>query len=214
MSSNVLYDNIQSNNSSVGPYGNSSGSFATLDVAYNHSLPMSDFTNKMMKRNPLTRDQSCDHDDIISSQSVDKINNNIDEMVGAIYNRDVDIAKQTSPSKQQSYPHSPVMKNGVTMPLNRSQTYPSHLGSELLENFDLNQITQEFNNRTDKVHCATGRNILKFILVVIIILALLYAGYCLFKKNSDTDVSMFNITSVSRPSTITETLNSYSKYLY
>src|SRR5437870_4953620 len=117
--SNIGYDN-------VGPYGNSSGSFATLDIAFSPSATMSDFENRMKGQNSLFTNVRCvdDNNYMISPQSEEKINNGVDQMVGAFYNRDKDLSNQINPQNQ-------TVQNGIDMPLNRSQQYNAQqLGSE------------------------------------------------------------------------------------
>ena len=79
MSTSDFHD--QNNNGMVGPYGNSSGSFASLDDAFAPSLLMSDFQKKMMKKNPLMSTRIDEDCDVVTTLSEKRLNNNVDEMV-------------------------------------------------------------------------------------------------------------------------------------
>ena len=203
MSCNTIYNGRNINYEKVGPYGNSSGSFATLDTAFAPSATMSDFQNRMASHNPLMTQKSVNNetsnindniqmlmrqqDDIlISPQSEEKINNNVDMMVGALYNRNNDYSRQNDMAtlNQYMYPHIPVVQNDINFPLTRAQHYPAQqYGTELLEDFNLQQDAQNLNSTS---RCMTGMNLLKFILLIILIAALIYGIYWLYKGGSDT----------------------------
>lgn len=168
--SNIGYEN-------VGPYGNSSGSFATLDMAYSPSATMSDFENRMKGENSLLPNIRCTDDNkyLISPQSEEKINNGVDQMIGAFYNRDKDLANQINPQIQ-------TVQNGVEFPLNRSQQYNTQqqLGSELLEKFD-GQAVNQYNQCKPSYW--------KFVLLVVAVLILLYLIYKIIKQNKTKSVT-------------------------
>jgi hypothetical protein len=210
MSCHTIHNRENINYENVGPYGNSSGSFAPLDIAFNNSLPMSDFQNRIVNQNSLLMNNDnlvpnyeTNHINnniqnilgtgrkiLISPQSEEKINNNVDEIVGAYYNRDNDIAKLSSPTtnKQYLYPHVPVIQNGIAFPLTRDQHY-SHqqYGSELLEDFNLQQDARNAWNSTNSTsYTISGMSFLKFILLLILIAVLIYGVYWLYKNGSST----------------------------
>ena len=220
MSCNTIYNGRNINYEKVGPYGNPSGSFATLDTAYAPSAAMSDFQNKMASYNPLmtqhlVNDENSDINNniqiLISPQSEEKINNNVDMMVGALYNRDNDYSRQNDMAtiNQYMYPHVPVVQNDINFPLTRAQHYSAQqYGTELLEDFNLQQDAQNAANSTS--NCMTGMNLLKFILLIILIAALIYAIYWLYKGGNDTKTT--TSTSVTKsiyaPSKVTSTSSS------
>ncbi|XWV25596.1 hypothetical protein QJ856_gp0158 [Tupanvirus deep ocean] len=216
---NINYEN-------VGPYGNSSGSFASLETAFSPSAPMNDFQNKMTNKNPLfiqnmdsdnaninnniqTMLKSCHSDEFkISPQSEEKIDNNVDQMIGALYNRDLEYNKQntTSVNKQYLYPHIPVVQNGVNFPLNRQQHYSAQqYGTELLENFDLQRDAQNiWDNTNNTSYSLTGMSFFKFLLLLILIAVLVYGIYWLYTNNTETKVITSGDTvNVITPSTTT-----------
>lgn len=140
--------------------------FANLDVAFNPSGLMNDFQNKMVSKNPfsqkLMENDVFDINDLkISQQSEEKIDNNIDQMIGALYNSDHEFTKQ----------------NGVQIPLTRQQYYLTQQhGSELLEKFKSHDTSCTIN----------GMNFFKFLLLLILIAALIYGIYWLYKENDYT----------------------------
>ncbi len=185
--SNIGYDN-------VGPYGNSSGSFATLDVAFNPSATMSDFENRIKGQNSLLSNVRCvdDNNYLISQQSEEKINNGVDQMLGAFYNRDNDLATQLNQQNQ-------TVRNGVEIPLNRSQQYNAQqLGSELLENFDGQAINQYQNCKP---------SYWKFVLLVVAVLLLLYVIYKVIRQNKSKVSSVTTSTEIVNARTGLEKFN-------
>ncbi|XWV26933.1 hypothetical protein QJ857_gp0116 [Tupanvirus soda lake] len=213
---NINYEN-------VGPYGNSSGSFASLDTAFSPSGPMNDFQNRMINKNPIFV-QNVENDDAnvdnniqtllrsyqadelkISPQSEEKIDNNVDQMIGALYNRDFEHNKQNTRSvnKQYLYPHIPVVQNGVNFPLNRQQNYSAQqYGTELLEDFNLQQEVQDIWANTDNTsYSLTGMSFFKFLLLLILIAVLVYGIYWLYTNNAKTQV----ITAANTVNTTTTT---------
>lgn len=64
--------------------GNDSfGSFAPLDQAFSQSPHMAEFKDKLARHNPLAKRDLCS--DYISPKSEEKINNNIDEIIGSLH---------------------------------------------------------------------------------------------------------------------------------
>lgn len=201
--------------------GNASGSYASLDAAFTQSPHMSDFQDKLNRRNPLAKKQInvCD---IISIQSEEKINSNIDDMVGAIYNRNSEVAK---------------LSGRPGSPLNRSQRLPNNLGSELLEDFQLQDVAgdiqrgaeditediqrgaQDIQEKAEDLYAdinqtsykTTGMSFAKLLLLLILLGVLIYAIYCLFGGGgSNKNVSGINITSnVPGTVTLSETLQKF-----
>lgn len=208
MSSNLLH------NDAMGSLNSGSGSFASLDTAFSQSPHMTEFQEKVNRGNPMGRNQvnGCD---LITTQSEEKINNNVDEIVGSFYNRDADIIRQSGDRSARQYlqPHVPEVHDGVTIPLDRSQRYPDNLGSELLEGFDVQQDLRNaaYNlqqgardvvaDANQAAHNMSSMNFWKILLFIILIILLVYAGYCLFVGN-ETKVSDINIMS-AKPGAIT-----------
>lgn len=210
-------DNIDYEN---GPFGNSIGSFAPLDTAFNYSAPMAEFQNKLINQNPLL----IKNDNIIpesetkitiSPQSEEKINNNVDEIINSYYNRDKDIGNLTSfaTNKQYVYPNIPVVQNGIRFPLTRNQHYSlDKHGSELLEDFNLGQDAQDiWDNTNTTSYSITGMSFFKFILLLILIAILVYAIYWLYKTGSlSKDITNTNTATKTILSPSTK-MNSSSK---
>jgi hypothetical protein len=213
---NINYEN-------VGPYGNSMGSFAPLDTAYTPSLPMSDFQKKMSFHGPslthdmlltqnsandenaninnniqmLLKQQHAQDNTMISPQSEEKINSNVDMMLGTLYNRDNDFAKQDDKitNKQYLYPHMPIVQNGINFPLTRAQYYsPGQHGSELLEDFNPQQNAQNIWENANTSQCLLKMSFFKFLLLIILIAALIYGIYLLYKNGEKTHTTTTTIT--------------------
>lgn len=186
--SNIGYDN-------VGPYGNSCDSFATLDTAFSPSATMSDFENRVKGQNSLFTNIRCmdDNNYMISPQSEEKINNGVDQMVGAFYNRDRDLVNQLNPQYQ-------TVQDGNEIPLNRSQQYNAQqLGTELLENFDGQTVDQ---------YQQCKPSYWKFVLFVVAILILLYVIYRIIRQNKTKKiVSTTTTTEILNPKTGLEKFN-------
>jgi len=167
--------------------GRTNGSFATLDTAFDQSPHMSDFQNRLMNHNPLLSQHFADNQNVaicssphsgmlISPQSEEKINHNVDVMVGALYNRNADFMNQNA---------SPSIKmGGVNIPLNRTQRYTSQQhGSELLENFNLEQDARNvWENTNQTSQNITGMSFLKFVLLLFLIALFIYGIYWLFNQ--------------------------------
>lgn len=168
MSSNLLH-----NNDDLASFGNKNDSYASLDAAFSQSPHMSEFQEKLYQYNPLAKKQASH--DILSSQSEDKINSNIDEIVGAMCtNRDFERSER-SPVKQFS-----------------AQAQQAHM----IENFDLeqsaNNLVDDVNRTTQNI---TGMSFFKALLLLILIIVLVYAAYCLFfgGQNGNGKQSVVNI---------------------
>lgn len=223
MSCNTVHNNRTNiNYENVGPYGNSYGSFAPLETAYAPSDTMSDFQNKMASNNLTAAPdlgnninnnvqllvKQYQDDMTISPQSEEKINSNVDMMIGALYNRNADYSQQNSANanKQYLYPQIPVVQNGINFPLTRAQHYTAQQhGSELLENFNLEQdINNAWNNANNTTENLTGMNLFKFILLVILIAALVYAIYWLYQngKKTSTTTKINTASASSTPNSI------------
>jgi hypothetical protein len=182
--------NADGSNNYVFPY-NGNGSFATLDAAFTPTNTMSDFQNKVLGSNPLYQNLQTSHNYQapnapnatnnqlgLSPQSEEKINNNVDQLVVAIYNKDKLYSKLNSPNCA-NLPSSP---NSIKYPLTRHQYYPSHLGSELLEGYDPYQTSN------------SGK-FFRTIIIIILIIILIYAIYW-FYKNSKENGSLTGTTSI------------------
>jgi hypothetical protein len=195
---NINYDK-------VGPNLNSSTSFATLDTAFSQSPAMQDFQCKMLSHNPMLSQNLVDEQNvsvqdnsqdgiIISQESEEKMNNNAEEMIGALYNRDQEHARQiknNSNAKQYLYPHIPVVQNGVQFPLDRTHRYTAQQhGSELIEKFDIGDDAQYVWDTTNQTtYELTGMSFFKFILLLILIAILIYGIYWLYTNNTTTDIT-------------------------
>lgn len=206
----------------VGTQGNNNNnaSFANLDIAYDSTLPMNDFQRKMMLGNQPQNEQdntlfenSRQDQMVLSPQSEEKINNNVDEIVNTFYNRDADFLKQNGrlANKQYLYPHIPAVQDGVKIPLDRSQNYPSRNGSELLEDFNLQQDAQRLQQEAQRAwnttnttsYNITGMSFFKFVLLVVLLVALIYGVYWLYKTGSDKNSNIMGdnetiVTSVQK----------------
>jgi len=185
MSCHDFHNKNQINN--IEPSGNSSDLFATLDTAYNQSPYMDNFQSKIINNNSqIIQNQDPNEDILIFPQSEQKINNNVDEMMGLYYNRNLSDQKS---NKQYMYPHIPTVQNGVQFPLNRTHRQQS-IDSALLEKFNLQQDAHNiWNNTNSTSYSATGMSFFKLILLLILIAALIYAGYFLYKSNSKKSIN-------------------------
>ncbi|AGF85562.1 hypothetical protein QJ854_gp220 [Moumouvirus goulette] len=155
---------------------------ASLDTAYNNSNLMRDFQNKLSGNNTL----SINHDhanindnitnlrnnQILPHQSEEKIDVNVDKIVGEYYNRDNDIKRQLNRDtigNEYLYPNVPTSQKGINFPLDRSQYYsPQIYGSELLEGY---------------TNTSSGMDIWRLLLLIILIAALIYGIYWLYNNN-------------------------------
>ncbi|BCS82897.1 hypothetical protein QLL95_gp1226 [Cotonvirus japonicus] len=172
------------------PKGKTSGSFAPLDIAFNHSPSMSDFKNRLSNTNPIFSDDHHDQiidnhlrnlpdcnencDNVLSNHSEQKLNSGVDQIVGEYYDRNKAIHKQLSTDhagNQYFNPQVPTVQNGIQFPLTRHQYIPSQVhGSELLEGFD-----------------GARRPCMGFwemLVLIILIIVLIYGIYWLYKSNS------------------------------
>lgn len=199
MSCNTINYKGNTNYEDIGPHGNATGYFAPLDLAFSPSQPMNDFQTRMVNHNPLFAnviysDQDKKNDILlISPQTEEKINSNVDEIVSSLYKRDNDIAKQISSTtnRQYLYPHVPTVQDGIPFPLSRNQYYSTQRhGSELLEDFNLQQdIPSILNDTNSTSYNITGMNFFKFILLLILISVLVYGGYWLYKNDQSYKTS-------------------------
>ena len=171
------------------PVGNSMGSYAPLDVAFSQSEQMDDFQHRLMSHNPLISQKIADNNIQLSVQSEEKINNKVDEMIGAYYSRDNEYGKFTGThNNQYNNQHNNQHNNqtGIKFPLDRSQHYPANqLGSELLENFN-NQYYQPMSTYGSS---SNKMSFFKIVLIIVIIVALVYGGYWLYKNNSNKNAT-------------------------
>lgn len=87
---NINYDNVQS-------YGKPEGDYAPLETAYDASQTMSDFQNQVLSANGNNAANIG-----MSLQSEEKINNNIEQLLGEIYAADTDV--NVSPADQYISP--------------------------------------------------------------------------------------------------------------
>lgn len=207
MSSNTIPskgNQISASYENIGPYGNATGSFANLDTAFDQSVPMCQFQNRLA-HNPMIAQKLADYDNdqiLISPQSEEKINSNVEKIV-AYYDRNRDIANQISPQTAKQYinPEIPIVQNGVSFPLNRSQHYPPQYGSELLEGYDLQEDTQYVLDSTNTVSGPTaGTSFVKFILLILLIAILIYGAYWIYKNGISGNVNAPVATNFTSPS--------------
>jgi large-conductance mechanosensitive channel len=205
--SNIGYDNVssttnlplqESNNQflSSSPMGNSSGTFATLDVAFSPSATMSEFENRIKGKKSLspmaTTNIRCIDNDYISPQSEEKINNGVDQMMGAFYNRSNDLANQISDGNVHQYSNlqNPVVKNGIQFPLNRSQQYNSQqLGTDLMEKFNGSEI-KDYQQQCKFSYW-------KFVLLVLAIIIILFVFFRIIKQNKKAKTTTTSTTKIS-----------------
>lgn len=149
----------------IDPCGSKFDSYAPLDTAYDSSIYMNDFQNKLSQHNPLLQKMVNDKDQsdglIISQQSEEKLNKNIDEIIGSLYRNEQPICdKQSIPNKNKSIP--------------------------ILNPFDPRQQTDcllDYANMTS--YTLASMNIFKFILLVILIILLIYGIFLLYNDNSN-----------------------------
>ncbi|AVL94597.1 hypothetical protein ma211 [Moumouvirus australiensis] len=153
---------------------------ATLDTAYNNSNLMRDFQNKLSGNNTLSNNindniSQLRNNQILPHQSEEKIDVNVDKIVGEYYNRDDDIKRQLnrdSTGNEYIYPNVPTAQNGVNFPLDRSQYYsPQVYGSELLEGY---------------TNTGSGIDFWRLLLLIILIVALIYGIYWLYNNNKSS----------------------------
>ncbi len=157
-------------------------SMASLDTAYDSSNLMKDFQNKISNGNiHMNQNTGNNINDSIANlidsnklpyQSEEKIDMNVEKIVGEYYNRDHDIQKQLDRDiigNQYTHPNVSTMQNGVEFPLNRSQYYsPEMHGSELLEGYS---------------NVGSCMDPWRLILLIILIAALIYGLYWLYTNN-------------------------------
>ena len=224
-----MMSNFSRNDDVSGPYGNSSGSFAPLDTAFSLSPHMSEFQDRITHGAPLTS-RKINVCDIISTQSEEKINNNIDDIAGAIYDRNHVNTKMahtvptghvypTAPTGHvyptaptgHVYPTAPAghvyptAPAGHVSPTNKQYIYPlNNSGSEQLENFNLQQGTQNLLNEANQTaYNVSGMSFWKLLLLVILLVIFIYAVYCLITGNGGIDKKITDINIVSaRPKSI------------
>ena len=164
-----------SGNDITGPFGNSSGSFASLDTAFNSSMPMNTFQTHMMNHNPLLSQNlislPCHDPEATPNKkavtSEEKMNNSIDEVIGAMYVID---AKQSLNNR------------------------PGPYQTQLLEGYN-GQGMQYVRDTTTTT--TSGMSIFKLLLLLILIAALVYGGYWLY-QNSKTTTTIKTIQTPTR----------------
>ena len=150
-----------------------SGSFAPIDTAFSPSSHMSDFQEKIIQRNPLAKKHNmCD---IISIESEKKMANNIDEMIGTM-SHNMDIARRSDRALGKKFLHHDI-QGATTVPTNMS-----------IENFDLQQNANDLYNEVNQMsYNISGMSFLRLILVLILIAAVIYLGYCLLRPEYETN---------------------------
>ncbi|AYV85501.1 MAG: hypothetical protein Satyrvirus20_8 [Satyrvirus sp.] len=136
-------------------HDNSSSTFATLDVAFNKSLPMHEFQKKMVSKNPLMS-QTFENDEPVSALShlsEEKMNDDVDSAINSFYN-----GCGTAKVIEEAPINSP----------------------NYMENFGPTYVWDKNNQTLYKVNETNGMNIIKIILIVIIVVLLVYGGYKLY----------------------------------
>lgn len=185
MSCSAIHNRSNINYENVSPYGDKSNTLATLDIAFNQSGQMNDFQNKM--ENQITNNNIPNINDninnnindniqsmlgkenngfLLSSQSEEKLDNNVEEMLGAYYNKDI--------LKQNETPLIPLIRNQPYSPYN----------SKLSEKFNLQQNAGQLWTDTNTTsYNATGMSFLKFLILIVLIVILIYCIYWLYRNN-------------------------------
>ena len=161
------------------------GMFATLDTAFNKSEEMAQFQNRIQNCNinPTNNEDKVKTDlvndnlqNLIShnENKVDKMDSSIDEVIGSIY--------------ASSVPKC--------LPIDRSTRFSAQkYGTELLEGYseaiaqppmNRNSLGPMYNNNLQGV--AVNRNsnmsIFKLLLLVLLVAALVYGGYHIYKNSN------------------------------
>lgn len=167
---------------------NASGQYAPLDAAYNSPYVQSGVASEAKVNNDIHSYLASEL--LITPQSEEKINDSVDQLLGAYYKRDQDFINQNNTNAAYNRYlnlQAPMTQDGINFPLNRMQQYPPQkYGSELLEGYDgLSYNTK--NNMCD---------IMKFLLVLLVVIVIIYLLYWIFTDKSTKSVDVVSSDNV------------------
>jgi hypothetical protein len=148
--------------------------YAPLDTAYSPSAPMAEFENRLKPSGGLMGNSGC----MISSapQTENQVNQNIDQLLDRY--------------DPQPYAPSILSQSQPQLLMNNSQQQSTgNFGSELLENFNLQQSVQNAANEIEQsAHNVAGMSFSRFLLLVFLVVVLIYCFYWLYKRDSVANV--------------------------
>ena len=196
----------------------SSGSYASLDDAFRETPMMMDLQRKfndasIPDKNISNKNINNDYD-LLTPQTEEKINNSVDRMMALGYNIhsqsvNTDHATPYIISKNKSSPNivrsinsehimQSINSEHIMRPIN-SEHIMRPINSDVMRLTSPSQIQSPNSNyyiplRSGHNQLSTGMKLFKFLLILILLLALIYGGYFLYKKYNKTTLDCPVIT--------------------
>lgn len=158
---------------------NLDNSFANIDTAFNKSDQMMQFQNRIQAHN-ISSVPSGNYDEtqVHKADNADSINNNLQSILNSKQGNIAAVDKMDSRIDEVI---GSIYGQKTCQPIDRNATFnPNKYGSELLEGYNGDV---QYMNSTIPESTENSMSIFKLVLLLLLIAALIYGGYQIYKNN-------------------------------